>query len=128
LSGARLDAAIAGVGINVRWAPDDSATSVAAEMERLGLGEAPARAQLLAQVLAAIEEVYALVGGSATEIIARAEKRSEFLGSEIVVRFSDGRSERGVATRLLPDGAIEVESDGTARAIGVAEVQQVRPA
>ncbi|MGH2694066.1 MAG: biotin--[acetyl-CoA-carboxylase] ligase [Actinomycetota bacterium] len=128
VTGARLDAAIAGIGINVNWTPDENATSVAAEMERLDLGEVPARAHLLAHVLAAIEDVYPLVEERASEIVARAEERSEFLGGEIVVRFSDGTTERGVATRLLPDGALEVESDGVARAIEVAEVQQVRSA
>ena len=124
---ARLDAVIAGIGINVRWAPDDNATSVAAEMERLGLGDPPPRAELLARALAAIDDVYPLVEESSSEIVARAEQRSEFLGREIVVRFSDGSTERGIATRLLPDGALEVETDGVAKAIGVAEVQQVRP-
>lgn len=128
VSGARLDAAIAGIGINVSWSPDDSTTSVVAEMERLGLGEVPARVQLLAQVLAAIEELYPLVEGRSSEIVARAEERSEFLGSEIVVRFSDGSTQRGIATRFLPDGAIEVEWGGVAKAIGVAEVRQIRPA
>jgi BirA family biotin operon repressor/biotin-[acetyl-CoA-carboxylase] ligase len=125
---ARLDAVIAGIGINVRWAPDENATSVAASMEDLDLGDTPARAELLARVLATIEDVYALVERRAPEIVARAEERSEFLGGEIVVRFSDGSTERAVATRLLPDGALEVETDGVAKAIGVAEVQQLRPA
>jgi hypothetical protein len=39
-----------------------------------------------------------------------------------------GRSCEGVATRLLPTGALEVESPGGRRELHAGEIERVRPA
>lgn len=107
--GARLDAAIAGIGINVGWGlaelPADiagSATSVVAEMQRRGLADVPSRPRILAAVLAAIEDVYPKTSSEGrVEVLGEATARSEVVGRDVSVRFSDGKSWEGRATRLL---------------------------
>ncbi|MEA2446966.1 MAG: BirA family transcriptional regulator [Actinomycetota bacterium] len=132
VTGARIDAAVAGVGINVSWdrsaAPDEiaeRATSIASEA-----GASLPRAELLARVLASFESLYAAARDperSAT-VIDRATQRSQVLGRDVTVRYSDGRTVEGMATRLLANGALELDIDGHLESIHVAEIEQLRPA
>lgn len=136
LSGAALDAVVAGIGINVAWRPDElpediaaRATSVGYEMERRHLGERPPRAVLLAAVLAAAESVYDEIRGdrSVDHVLNRASARSDVLGRTVTVRFADGGVIEGRALRLTATGALEIAVDGARRAIEAGEIEQIRP-
>jgi BirA family transcriptional regulator, biotin operon repressor / biotin---[acetyl-CoA-carboxylase] ligase len=125
-----IDVAIAGVGINVNWQNSEvpaeiseRATSIAIESDRL-----PARTELLAAILSSFESLYELARdpGRAGRVIDRATERSEILGRLVTIRFADNTILEGRAVRLLPDGALEFESEGTTRPVHVAEIAQVR--
>ncbi|HYI44334.1 MAG TPA: biotin--[acetyl-CoA-carboxylase] ligase [Actinomycetota bacterium] len=131
VTGARIDAAIAGIGINVSWerelAPEeiaDRATSIVSETG----GTFPVRVELMARILASFESLYAAVldPERSTTVIDRATARSEVLGRDVTVRFSDGRTVQGTATRLLPNGALELDIDGRLESLHVAEIEQLR--
>jgi BirA family biotin operon repressor/biotin-[acetyl-CoA-carboxylase] ligase len=131
--GSRSDAglAIAGVGINVYWSREEfpesiaeSATSVAAEMDRSGLGPPPGRAEILASVLSSLEDVYPIENPEG--LIERAAERSTVLSKEVTVRFADGRSLRGEARRLLEDGSLEVVAEGSAVVVRSGEIEALR--
>jgi BirA family biotin operon repressor/biotin-[acetyl-CoA-carboxylase] ligase len=135
VAGHQVDVAVAGVGINVspaEWLPPAlarSATSIGAELARKGLDPHVDRSQLLATVLEKIESIYPLVetGVGAAELIRRAADRSEVLGKEVVVRLPDETAVRGLATRLLPSGALEVRTDGRYLSFHVGEIEHLRP-
>lgn len=128
--GSRLEAAVAGVGVNVGWKRDEipdelreTATSVRAESD----GEVPSRADLLVTILGAFERWAPGLHGIADALLAAATQRSDVLGSDVRVRLSDGTETLGRADRLTPTGELEVTgSDGT-RTISVGEVEQLRP-
>jgi BirA family biotin operon repressor/biotin-[acetyl-CoA-carboxylase] ligase len=133
----RLEAAVVGVGINVHWDPaampaeiSPGATSVATELERAGLGPPPARAELLAAVLERFEEHYDALGddAAAASVVERAAARSEILGDQVRARFADGRTVEGLARRLLPSGALEIESGGDVLALESGEIEHLRRA
>jgi BirA family biotin operon repressor/biotin-[acetyl-CoA-carboxylase] ligase len=130
VTGTRLDAAIAGIGVNVNWRREDMPEEVAARATSISaeLGSSPPRARLLAALLEAIEDSYGLLAERYEEIIDRAAERSVVLGRHVVVRYSDGHTKEGMARRFLPNGALEIESDGALQTIEIAEVEQVRPA
>lgn len=131
VTGSRIDAAVAGIGINCAWdrseAPEEiaeRATSIASETGR----PSPARADLMARILASFESVYDAARDperSAT-VIDRATARSEILGRDVTVRHSDGRTVTGTAIRLLPNGALELDIDGRVESVHVAEIERLR--
>ncbi|MGH2753062.1 MAG: biotin--[acetyl-CoA-carboxylase] ligase [Actinomycetota bacterium] len=131
LEGASVTSAIAGIGVNLGWRPDDvpaaiadSATSLAIELG----GDAPSRASLLAAILSWFEPLYdSIVSGSgAEEIVRRASARSELLGDDILIRFPDGRESRARALQLLPSGALEVDVEGRRVALDAGEIERIR--
>lgn len=131
VTGARLDAAVAGMGINVAWERDDApeeiadrATSIASEAGAV----VPSRAGLMARILATFESLYdaARDPERSDAVIDRATARSQILGRRVTIRFSDGRTLEGTATRLLPDGALELESGGRMESIHAAEIERLR--
>jgi BirA family biotin operon repressor/biotin-[acetyl-CoA-carboxylase] ligase len=132
--GHKVDVAVAGIGINVvepqAWPSGVAASSIGGELERRGKDPGIDRSQLLAVLLERIESAYALVetGRGAAAILDLATERSEVLGQEVVVRRSDGTTLRGVATRLLPSGALEIEVGSEHVGVQVGEVEQLRPA
>jgi BirA family biotin operon repressor/biotin-[acetyl-CoA-carboxylase] ligase len=136
VGGPVLDYAVIGIGLNVRpgEGPMPSelaqrATSVYAEMDAGGTERRPTRAQLLGWVLDAFERLYPLLGtgeGAAT-IVERASKRSAVLGTRVTVKLAENEILEGVARRLLPSGALEVETGGTFRALHAGEIVQLRP-
>jgi BirA family biotin operon repressor/biotin-[acetyl-CoA-carboxylase] ligase len=120
-AGSKLDIAIVGVGINVHGRPaavGDGATSLAAEA-----GSAPARAEVLAAVLDALERLYR---AGPDVVIERATARSDVLGRRVRVRFADGSSLDGVAARLLESGALEVDDDGLLVDVRAGEIEHLR--
>jgi BirA family biotin operon repressor/biotin-[acetyl-CoA-carboxylase] ligase len=124
-----IDAAIAGIGINVNWARDDmpeeiqdTATSLAIET-----GAEISRLDLLVALLERLEERCTDFGTSArAALLADASRRSETLGNDVTVRFADGATVEGTALRLLPTGALELEIDGRIESVHVGEIHQVR--
>ncbi|MEA2508420.1 MAG: BirA family transcriptional regulator [Actinomycetota bacterium] len=132
VAGHRVDVAVAGIGINV--SPHEAlpsglaATSIGAELTRVGRDPSIDRAQLLAAALERIEAVYGLVetGRGAVELLRRASERSEVLGQEVIVHRVDGTRVQGIATRLLPSGALEVASGGFHIPIQVGEIEHLR--
>ena len=128
--------AVAGIGMNVSWDPRDMpadiaprATSVASEMERLGLDEPPTREALLAAVVDGIERRYAaLLGGQRDDLVSTAESLSSLVGRDVVVRLPAGGEVHGLVTGLARDGALEVETSEGLRVLNAGEVETVRRA
>jgi BirA family biotin operon repressor/biotin-[acetyl-CoA-carboxylase] ligase len=136
VTGPTLDYAVIGIGLNVRpspGAPPDvaaRATSVYEELDERETRTRPTRVELLGWVLDAFERLYPLLGTGegAGAIVERATKRSEVLGKRVTVRLTGDEVLDGVARRLLPSGALEVESDGAYRSVHAGEIVQLRPA
>jgi BirA family biotin operon repressor/biotin-[acetyl-CoA-carboxylase] ligase len=135
LRGPRVEAAVAGVGMNVSWGSDElpaeiaaDATSVAAERARGGLEGCPSRAELLAAVLRRAERWYPAVIDPevAEEVVARATELSDLLGRPVTVRAAAGRTVEGVAERLLPSGALELATESGPVALDAGEIKKVR--
>lgn len=127
--GPRLEAAVAGIGVNVGWTkPEipselaDSATSIHAEG-----GAAASRATLLACILAALERRVPALHEGAGDLVDAATQRSDVLGHEVRVRLSTGAETVGVARRLTETGELELAVAGGTQVIGVGEVEQLRP-
>lgn len=127
--------AVAGVGVNVHWRPDelppeiaDRATSVAAERARAGLGPPPSRPALLAALLDDVERLLPDLGGDdgRAAIVARAAGRSSLLGRPVRVRLASGETVEGVARRLLATGALEVATAAGPVAVDAGEVELAR--
>lgn len=134
--GGRVETAVVGCGVNVHT-PEDmlagfaaGATSISAASGGLGAGRPVGRAALLGAILASLEGHYGRLAdpGGRTELLRRAEGRSEVLGKTVTVRTADGRSLSGVARALLPSGALELEVGGAKRALHSAEITQLRAA
>jgi BirA family biotin operon repressor/biotin-[acetyl-CoA-carboxylase] ligase len=127
-----IDVAVAGIGMNFhRFDPPAEiaarATSLADAMERAGLGSPPPRAQVLASLLKHFEDLYEGIKGDAwAALVERATAHSEILGKEVRVVLSDGHTLEGLASRLLPTGALELETGGERIAIDSGEVELVR--
>jgi BirA family biotin operon repressor/biotin-[acetyl-CoA-carboxylase] ligase len=121
IAGSKVGVAVVGVGINVHGRPQevgDGATSLAAEV-----GSAPARAEVLAAVLAAFEPLFR---AEPEVVIERATARSDVLGRRVRVHFADGSSLDGVASRLLESGALEVDDDGRLIDVRAGEIEHLR--
>ena len=130
VAGSRLEAAVAGVGVNVGWSreeiPDElrgAATSLRVESD----GEVPPRAELLLAILGAFDRWEPSLHGSAQDLLAAAAERSDVLGHDVRVRLSDGTETFGRAERLTPTGELEVTGPEGTRTISVGEVEQLRP-
>jgi len=128
--GSSLEAAVAGIGVNVGWARaeipqeiGEHATSIAAELGDAG----PDRAQLLAEIVSALEPRYRSLPNSGPDLIAEATRRSDVIGSKVKVRFSDGREVEGLAEGLTVSGALTVVTREGATVVSVAEVEHLRP-
>ena len=135
LIGSDVDVAIAGIGLNYDWTGGEipreierGATTLVAEASAAGMDVAPAREELLAAILRSLEDLYPLVRTSTDELLRRAEQRSAVLGGHVTIRFADGDLLHGRATRLLSDGALEIETDEGVRSVHVGEIEQLRPA
>jgi BirA family transcriptional regulator, biotin operon repressor / biotin---[acetyl-CoA-carboxylase] ligase len=135
LAGTTLDFAVAGVGLNVSWdadqLPDEllgRATSLRVEADRGGAAGVPGRAELLASVLGALEDVYPLPTGDSRRaaLIRRATVRSEVLGKQVRIRFSDGRRIEGTARALTLDGGLTVESPHGRFEVTGGEIERLR--
>ncbi|MGH2820480.1 MAG: biotin--[acetyl-CoA-carboxylase] ligase, partial [Actinomycetota bacterium] len=61
-------------------------------------------------------------------LVAEASRRSDVIGREITVRFPSGEVLTGVATRLTPSGALEVDAGGRRRSLLGGEIGELRPA
>ena len=129
LAGGDFDAAVAGIGINVGWRADqippemkDTATSVSAELA----GPPPSRAELLGATLRALEAYVDRFPEGREQLLTAAAQRSDVLGSEVTVRFSDGREIQGRAEALNDVGALVVRRPEGPTVVTVGEVEQLR--
>ena len=127
--GPRLEAAVAGIGVNVGWTEQEipaelaeTATSITAAG-----GGLPSRAALLASILGAFERRVPALHEGPGDLIEAASARSDVLGHEVRVRLSTGAETVGVARRLTKTGRLELETADGVQAIGVGEVEQLRP-
>jgi BirA family transcriptional regulator, biotin operon repressor / biotin---[acetyl-CoA-carboxylase] ligase len=127
--------AVAGVGINVDWrcselpgAISERATSLRCELERAGRAGVPARAELLAAVVARLDALYpmAVHPAGVSEIVGRATALSDVVGRTVVVRLAHGEVVEGVATRVAASGALELSSGGRLLTVEAGEVERVR--
>ena len=137
VAGPTLEFAVIGVGLNVRpprgeLPPDVAAraTNVYAEIEAAGGTPGPGRVEILGWLLDAFERIYQHLGSGegAAGIVERATKKSLVLGKEVTVTLSDGRTIEGTARRLLPSGALEIETGGEFRAVHAGEITRLRDA
>lgn len=135
VTGPTLEFAVIGVGVNVERPAGDVPTEVRAratnvydEIEAAGGAERPDRVDLLGWILDAFERLYPQLGDGpgAAEIVARATRRSDVLGRAVEVGLADGGVVQGVARRLLPNGALEVEVAGEHVAIHAGEIARLR--
>ena len=129
LAGGDFEAAIAGTGINVGWREDEipvemreTATSLGAE----GGGPVPSRAELLGTILRALEPYLDRLPDGREQLLARAAERSDVLGSDVTVRFSDGRRLHGRAEALSDQGGLLVRQPQGTTVVTVGEVEQLR--
>jgi BirA family biotin operon repressor/biotin-[acetyl-CoA-carboxylase] ligase len=127
--GDKVDAAIAGVGINVGWKAEDVPIELSDRATSIAIwGEDPvSRPALLAAVLGRFDGLYDALGESnGAAIIEAASARSVVLGREVTARFIDGSFIEGVAQALAPTGALEIDVDGERRTLSVGEIEQLR--
>jgi BirA family biotin operon repressor/biotin-[acetyl-CoA-carboxylase] ligase len=110
-SGARIEHVIVGIGINVGTREFPAELSEIATSLGRCVDQAPARDEVLAQILAAFDARYAafIEHGAATTVAAwRAEV--DFLGRRVSVRSGDERVD-GIAEQLDDEGALHVRDD-----------------
>jgi BirA family biotin operon repressor/biotin-[acetyl-CoA-carboxylase] ligase len=126
--GARVDAVIAGVGINVRTAaypPEiaDRATSIEAE-----LGRAIDRERLAGVCVAAVMESAALLDGDGAGAILEAwrEFARAGLGGALVRWLDQAETRHGTVRDIDADGALLVDAGGRVERLVAGEVQWER--
>jgi BirA family biotin operon repressor/biotin-[acetyl-CoA-carboxylase] ligase len=131
-SGDRADAVVVGIGINSSFRagelPDEisqTASSIAIECERREQA-VPSRLAVLIELLARLELAHSDVSDRPDDLLARASDRSEVLGRDVTIRFSDGRVIQGRAVRLLPSGALEISSGGSTTSVDGGEIERLR--
>jgi BirA family transcriptional regulator, biotin operon repressor / biotin---[acetyl-CoA-carboxylase] ligase len=131
-SGDRADAVVVGIGINSSFRAGElpaeiaeSASSIAIECELRGEA-VPSRLAVLIELLARLERAHSDVSERPDDLLARASDRSEVLGRDVTIRFSDGRVIEGRAVRLLPSGALEIFSGSSTAAVGGGEIERLR--
>jgi BirA family biotin operon repressor/biotin-[acetyl-CoA-carboxylase] ligase len=131
-SGDRADAVVVGIGINSSFRAGElpaeissSASSIAIECERRGQA-VPSRLDVLIELLARLERAHSDVSKRPDDLLARAADRSEVLGRDVTIRFSDGRVIEGKAVRLLPTGALEISSGGSTTSVDGGEIERLR--
>ena len=125
----RIGAAVAGVGVNVMTltnAPSDiaqRATAIADHVDR-----PPSRAVLLADILAALEDLYrdAASFGFAERVTEEATGLSDVLGRRVMVRLAGGGSLEGRAERLTPRGELEVRTEDAVVTVHSGEIERLR--
>ncbi len=123
-----LKAAVLGMGINIGWTRDDVPPEIAERATSLAIetGRPPPREELLASVLSAVERRYAEVEAAPDLLLAFATQRSDVIGRDVTIRFLDGATLQGRATRLLQRGELEVETEQGRRSVAIAEIEQLR--
>jgi BirA family transcriptional regulator, biotin operon repressor / biotin---[acetyl-CoA-carboxylase] ligase len=128
---ATVSVAVAGVGVNLDW-PNvpaelaDRATSVGAELRRLGRPAAVDRDAALEAILVRFELLYPAVLESPRDVLDSAAARSEILGRDVTIRMADGSILEGRAARLLAGGELEVASAAGAVTVEAGEIERVR--
>jgi BirA family biotin operon repressor/biotin-[acetyl-CoA-carboxylase] ligase len=121
---------VAGIGVNVSWAPEDMPAEIregASSLVAEGAGPLP-RAALVAELLYSIEQWYlrAETAGGRAEVVAAATERSTILGRGVLLRGPDGTLSEARAVALLDDGALQVERGGELVAVTAGEVERIR--
>ena len=131
-SGDRADAVVIGIGINSGFRAGElpaeisqTASSIAIECERRGR-PVPSRLAVLVELLARLEHAHSDVSERPDDLLTRAAERSEVLGRDVTIRFSDGRVIEGSAVRLLPTGALEISSGGSTMSVDGGEIERLR--
>ncbi|HEV2756206.1 MAG TPA: biotin--[acetyl-CoA-carboxylase] ligase [Actinomycetota bacterium] len=124
--------AVAGMGVNVSWSPDEMPEEIragATSLAAAGAGPLP-RGPLIARILAAVEDWYARARTpeGRAEVVAAAERRSTILGHSVLVRRSDGTLVEATARGLRADGALQVDAGGESFAVTAGEVARIRTA
>jgi BirA family biotin operon repressor/biotin-[acetyl-CoA-carboxylase] ligase len=124
-----IDAAIAGVGVNVGWKAEDVPSDIAERATSIAIWteDHVDRPLLLAAILKRLETHYLSIGdGDGAGVLQAAAARSVVLGRDVVARFVDGNFIEGRALSLDPSGALEIEVEGTKRLLTVGEIEQLR--
>lgn len=128
--GDRIAVAVCGIGINVHLTEDDIPEELRERASSLAIessGNVPARAELLARVLNEIESRYdGLSGRDPEPVIEEASELSAVLGHDIVVRFADGTSVEGHASRFDSDASLRLVTGSDELVVQVGEIEQLR--
>ena len=132
VTGAVLDVAVAGIGINVRWSRDeipielkDTATSLAAELEDQD-DPAVEPGPLLAALLERFDHRYGALAAGAADLVAAAAARSDILGRDVVIALSTDETIEGRAAGLGPCGELQLDTGRGTRTVAVGEVLRLR--
>ena len=130
LSGADIDVAAAGVGLNVRVESADLPPPVDAEATSLHehAEDAPARAAVLDAFLHSLAPLLDEMRDDPAAVVHAAAELSAVIDRAVTVRMGDGRSLSGVARRLSPAGALIVEVEGREVEVGAGEIERLRTA
>jgi BirA family biotin operon repressor/biotin-[acetyl-CoA-carboxylase] ligase len=113
----RTGAVVAGIGLNVSWAPDGAASLVA----DLGVDVAPHT--VLEQLLV---ELHRILAGS--DITAQYRERLSTLGALVRIELPGGRTISGEAVDIDADGRLLVNDGAAVVAIDVGDIVHLRRA
>lgn len=122
-SGDRLDYAVVGLGLNanIDFSSQPELRAIAASLQE-ALGNPVDLNVLLAEILNCVEAHYLAMRRGISPVAAWAA-RLVTLGQPVVAQASDGRRLAGVATRVLPDGALCIRMDsGTEEIVRAVDV------
>jgi BirA family biotin operon repressor/biotin-[acetyl-CoA-carboxylase] ligase len=116
-TGGRLDYVIAGIGLNVaidfRDQPELAGRAVSLDQ---AAGRPVDTVELLAALLEHTEQRYLAIQAGHSPLAAW-QARLHTLGRAVSARAADGQIYHGVASAVLPDGALRIELDGGGSAV-----------
>lgn len=111
LKGDHVEYVVAGIGVNVNWAPMSGliypATSIYME-----IGKRVSREQVAVKILKQFELFYELIRGKRyEEVLGKWLKKAEFFEREVVINL-DGKSIKGIPLGINPNGSLVLDQGG----------------
>jgi BirA family transcriptional regulator, biotin operon repressor / biotin---[acetyl-CoA-carboxylase] ligase len=121
-----IEAAVGGVGLNVAYQQDEFPEEIARRATSIAIesGAGASRPGILGAILDSFATVYPV--SDEQTLLQRATELSDVLGRTVRIRFADGRSLEGRALRLVPGGALEIDTGGRVITVESGEVETLR--